>query len=106
MKAYLSCSGLDIRHAEIFFDMLASSSSEEEEVSIDAFVDGCMKMKGEATSLDMQVLLYKTKVIYRELRRMHHLIKGAHAQEATPPSSGAHAQEATPPPSGPCTKPR
>jgi len=50
-----------------FFHMLANISNSDE-VDIDTFVEGCMRMKGSATSIDMQSLVYETKLIHHEQR--------------------------------------
>merc|ERR1712151_249507 len=68
LKAYLSVLGLDIKDAEIFFGMLQSASSNGE-VEVDSFVDGCMRLKGWATSIDMQSLVFETKVIHKTQRQ-------------------------------------
>merc|ERR1712032_1506954 len=56
--------GLDIRDTETFFRMIVDGG-DDLEVYIEDFVNGCMKLKGEATSLDIQVLMFKTKLAYR-----------------------------------------
>merc|ERR1711972_1273086 len=68
LRAYLSVLGLDIKDAEIFFGMLQSASSNGE-VEVESFVEGCMRLKGWATSIDMQSLLFETKVIHKTQRQ-------------------------------------
>jgi len=65
LHAYLATLGLDIKDSKLFFDMLREASLRDGEVDIESFVNGCMRLKGGATSLDMQALLFETKVIHR-----------------------------------------
>jgi hypothetical protein len=70
LKAYFAIMGLDIKDAEMFFEML-SSMSDNQEVAIDDFVIGCMKLKGTATSLDLQSLIFETQLIYKNQKQFH-----------------------------------
>merc|ERR1712113_267862 len=70
LRAYLSVLGLDIKDAEMFFGMLAIAGGRDE-VSIEAFVEGCMRMKGLATSLDLQTLTYRTQLIQQAQKRSY-----------------------------------
>jgi len=70
MRNYFAVMGLDITDAECFFEMLAALH-DDQEVDIPTFVTGCMKLKGTATSLDLQRLMFETKLIYRNQRNFH-----------------------------------
>jgi hypothetical protein len=59
-KALLELQGLAVEDAELYFKLL-SKGSLEDDVEIDAFAEGALKMKGEANSLDLQTLIYETK---------------------------------------------
>merc|ERR1711924_47215 len=61
VKAFFHSQGLDIKDAEMFFKMLKDAEHEGEAVEIDAFIDGCMKMKGGAKSLDIQALRFRLR---------------------------------------------
>eukprot|EP00928_Gymnodinium_smaydae_P014117 TRINITY_DN15113_c0_g2_i1.p1 TRINITY_DN15113_c0_g2~~TRINITY_DN15113_c0_g2_i1.p1 ORF type:complete len:671 (+),score=125.43 TRINITY_DN15113_c0_g2_i1:71-2083(+) len=61
-RALLASIGLDIQDAEVFFDILCALSGSDQ-VEIEAFVDGCLRLKGSATSIDMQSMLFKLKLI-------------------------------------------
>jgi len=81
MKANLAVLGLDIKDAELFLGMLAEASGEKE-VNVDAFIHGCMRLKGTATSLDMQLLVFGTSMVYkcqkqiqRDLRKFRYNFK-------------------------------
>jgi len=64
IRTYFELKGLAIKDAELFFQMLGSVS-QTEEVDIDAFIAGCMKMKGFALSVDLLSLGFETKLIGR-----------------------------------------
>jgi len=73
LRAQLSVLGLDIQDAEIFFEVL-SHASDGGEVLIEDFVRGCMRLKGLATSIDMQTLLVGFKMLQKsnmKLQDMH-----------------------------------
>ncbi|CAJ1363100.1 unnamed protein product [Effrenium voratum] len=58
MVSYMSSVGLEMHDVEHFFRTVAG---EDQEVSIDRFVEGCMAMRGNATSLDVQRALFECK---------------------------------------------
>merc|ERR1712125_121703 len=65
LGAYLSVLGLDIREAEVFLKVLTKAAADAP-IHIEDFVEGCLRMKGTATSLDMQALIFETKLIRRQ----------------------------------------
>merc|ERR1712050_446223 len=67
MKAYLATMDLDIRDVELFVGII-STFTDGNQIEIDAFVDSCMKLKGNASTLDMSVLLFNQ----RTMSRQHH----------------------------------
>lgn len=64
--AYMSSVGLDVKDADMFFNMIrnVSDGGSDDVVDIDQFVLGCLMMRGSATALDMQALLAETKVMF------------------------------------------
>merc|ERR1719188_838139 len=64
LRTKLALLGLDIKDAQMFFEMLCALEGTTE-VDIDAFVGGCMRLKGVATSVDLQSLLYQVKVLQK-----------------------------------------
>eukprot|EP00927_Polykrikos_kofoidii_P082340 TRINITY_DN8166_c0_g1_i9.p1 TRINITY_DN8166_c0_g1~~TRINITY_DN8166_c0_g1_i9.p1 ORF type:complete len:607 (-),score=85.15 TRINITY_DN8166_c0_g1_i9:9-1829(-) len=63
--------GLDIKDAEMFYEMLASIS-DTKDVDLSTFVSGCLRMKGFATSIDLHSLSFETKaVLSRHWECMH-----------------------------------
>lgn len=67
--ALLDIVELDARDARLFFAMLLAACEPscaqgvEPGVDIDMFVDGCMKMKGSATSIELQCLSFSMKLM-------------------------------------------
>lgn len=58
MVSYMASVGLELHDVEHFFRTVAG---EDQEVSIDRFVEGCMAMRGHATALDVQRQLFESK---------------------------------------------
>jgi len=65
---YLAAIGLDVNDAKLFFDMVTNLTGQNN-VEIDGFVEGALKMKGTATSIDMQSLSVEVKLIHRMLKQ-------------------------------------
>lgn len=63
---YLSTLGLEVKDAGLFFRTMCEVYGEEE-LEIEDFVHHCMRMKGTATSIDLQGLAFQTKLISRDL---------------------------------------
>merc|ERR1712050_575589 len=63
---YLSLLGVTVKDAELFFMML-SRTDFAESVEIDEFVDGCMRLRGAATNLDLQTVTMRTRLIHKKL---------------------------------------
>merc|ERR1712204_98003 len=55
MREYFNLRGLKVRDVKLFFKTLVSLSPDQT-LAIEDFVNGCMKVKGGASSLDMQAL--------------------------------------------------
>eukprot|EP00747_Dinoflagellata_sp_TGD_P091961 gnl/TRDRNA2_/TRDRNA2_165252_c3_seq2.p1 gnl/TRDRNA2_/TRDRNA2_165252_c3~~gnl/TRDRNA2_/TRDRNA2_165252_c3_seq2.p1 ORF type:complete len:215 (+),score=39.91 gnl/TRDRNA2_/TRDRNA2_165252_c3_seq2:61-705(+) len=58
-KAYFTTLGLDVTQARALFVLL--DVDETDEVEIEEFVMGCMRLKGEAKSIDVNMLLYENE---------------------------------------------
>jgi len=61
--------GLDIQDATAFFKILDQDGSSE--LSIEEFVMGCMRFKGRANRMDLEVMLMDTKKLMKKMARMH-----------------------------------
>mmetsp|Transcript_9666 Transcript_9666/g.21562 ORF Transcript_9666/g.21562 Transcript_9666/m.21562 type:complete len:691 (-) Transcript_9666:128-2200(-) len=66
VKACLQSIGLDVKDAYMFFTTLTEISGDGK-VDIDAFCEGCMKMKGQASSIDLAALAFEAKLIRRDV---------------------------------------
>lgn len=64
-RCYLSAHGIDIKNVKTFFSMLAKEKGQKgaaaEAVDIQRLAHACVRMKGFATSLEMQSLSYETR---------------------------------------------
>mmetsp|Transcript_24956 Transcript_24956/g.51301 ORF Transcript_24956/g.51301 Transcript_24956/m.51301 type:complete len:704 (-) Transcript_24956:46-2157(-) len=67
-RSYLQTRGIDIKNAETFFKMLVELQGEP---MIDAttFANACVRMKGAATSIDLQTVMFTTHLMNQEQRR-------------------------------------
>eukprot|EP00929_Paragymnodinium_shiwhaense_P061670 TRINITY_DN30828_c0_g1_i1.p1 TRINITY_DN30828_c0_g1~~TRINITY_DN30828_c0_g1_i1.p1 ORF type:complete len:773 (-),score=123.88 TRINITY_DN30828_c0_g1_i1:146-2464(-) len=71
----LTVLGIDIKDVDMFYRMLASVTHEDE-VRIDAFVAGCMRLKGTACSLDLHSLCFQHQASYLVQKRFNqHLLE-------------------------------
>jgi len=61
VKAYFQTLDLDIRQAHILFKLL--DVSDNGEVGIQEFLDGCLRLKGTAKSLDLNLVVYQLEAI-------------------------------------------
>lgn len=60
-RSYLSARGIDIKNVEVFFRMLATASGNSE-VELKVLANALVRMKGFATSIDLQTLSFETKI--------------------------------------------
>jgi hypothetical protein len=82
VKAYFNSLDLDTRQADILFHLL--DRDESGEVGISEFLDGCLRLKGEARNLDMNLVIYQLEHI---LKGSHQLLKKVESRAAAPPES-------------------
>eukprot|EP00928_Gymnodinium_smaydae_P039690 TRINITY_DN27052_c3_g2_i1.p1 TRINITY_DN27052_c3_g2~~TRINITY_DN27052_c3_g2_i1.p1 ORF type:complete len:888 (-),score=173.99 TRINITY_DN27052_c3_g2_i1:134-2797(-) len=59
VRAYFQTLEIDVSQAKALFLLL--DIDESDEVPINRFVDGCMRMRGSATSIDVNMLLYENE---------------------------------------------
>jgi len=69
LKYGLAVMGLDIKDASMFFSMLMGID-DNVDIDVDFFVDACLRMKGQASSIDLHCLAYETRIIRQALRRV------------------------------------
>merc|ERR1719330_2216491 len=57
---------IDIADVDLFYQMMAEIVGSSE-LDIEIFIAACMKMKGNASSADVQMLIYQTKLVQSSL---------------------------------------
>merc|ERR1719215_854331 len=55
VKAYFQSMDLDVSQAHVLFELLDSDGSDQ--VELQEFLDGCMRLKGNAKSIDLNKLI-------------------------------------------------
>jgi hypothetical protein len=65
VKAYFQTLDLDIRKAHTLFSLLDSNDSGE--VGIEEFLDGCLRLRGQAKSLDLNLLIHQVDGLVKDL---------------------------------------
>lgn len=71
LGAHLSVLGLDIRDPPRFFRLVkARLQNSGPEIAIDAFIEECMRMRGNASSIDMLTLAHDVKTIQNQCAAM------------------------------------
>jgi hypothetical protein len=100
-RLYFDVRGLSVKDTSMFFQMLASASNggsedrqqEEDSVDLQAFVTGCMRLKGTASCMDLYTLSQQVKAMRADqLERSETLsrfVAWAEAQFARPNSPGS-----------------
>lgn len=66
---------LDPKDTELFFAML-SAVSENGEVDVNAFVDGCMHLRGPAAGIDLQAVLFEMRGMSKQVRSIRRIVDG------------------------------
>jgi len=74
MVAYMASIGLEVHEPTIFFSIICDhadlGADAEPRVTVDDFVDGCMHMKGLATSIDSQRHLFEIHLVQKALEQL------------------------------------
>ncbi|CAK0898657.1 unnamed protein product [Prorocentrum cordatum] len=63
VKAYFQTLDLDIRQAHVLFKLL--DCNDNGEVGIEEFLDGCLRLKGHARSLDLNLVVYQLETLLK-----------------------------------------
>lgn len=69
VQAYFSALDLDVTDAKELFKLLDVDASGG--VSVNEFVQACMRLRGSAKSMDLQFLMYESKRLKHECHRFH-----------------------------------
>ena len=64
VRSYMLSLGIEVRDAELFFDVIADLSATGE-VDVMSFAEGCLTMKGVAKSMDLQCLGFQVRMIHK-----------------------------------------
>lgn len=64
--AHFELADLDIKDANDFFDAVVSLTGNDE-IDIETFVESCMKVKGAASSIDLQIVLFQVRAMRQML---------------------------------------
>jgi len=94
ISSYFELQGLDIKDVQMFFKLLAQVSGSTE-IDREAFVSGCLRMKGYATNVDIFCLLHQNKAIGDklaqhlrkckvELRDLHTALRSQQLNQSVP----------------------
>jgi len=75
VKACFTSMGLELSDVEKLFQLIDDDGSGD--ISIDEFLSGCLKLRGEARSFDVHSVLRETKRIERQLLHNHEILEGA-----------------------------
>mmetsp|Transcript_55171 Transcript_55171/g.159771 ORF Transcript_55171/g.159771 Transcript_55171/m.159771 type:complete len:836 (+) Transcript_55171:129-2636(+) len=67
VRAYFQALELDVTQAYALFRILDVDNTGE--VTPDEFVDGCMRLKNQAKSLDIKLLMYQNEMVFAKLNR-------------------------------------
>merc|ERR1711920_897203 len=68
VKAYFQTLDLDIRNAHTLFKLL--DRNDNGEVGIEEFLDGCLRLKGQAKSLDIHLVIYQLETLIKGISWM------------------------------------
>merc|ERR1711870_43656 len=65
VKAYFQALELDVSQARGLFKLLDIDGNNQ--VGLNEFLDGCMRLKGQAKSIDVNMLLYENRRLMRKI---------------------------------------
>merc|ERR1712032_1073255 len=72
MRVYLNSLGIQASEAQGLFDLLDCDDSGS--VSIDEFITGCLRLKGEARSVDVATLMYENKKLVKKFNKVERMV--------------------------------
>merc|ERR1712083_1108737 len=75
VKAYFQTLDLDIRKAHTLFKLL--DRNDNGEVGIEEFLDGCLRLNGQAKSLDINLVIYQLELLTKGLSWMSPISRDA-----------------------------
>lgn len=66
---YLSVRGIDVKNVKLFFYMLGSMR-EDNNIDLKSLVKACVRMKGFATSIDLQSVSFEAKLMHTQVKEL------------------------------------
>merc|ERR1712154_78840 len=66
VKAYFQALDLDVSQAHVLFDLLDPNSNDQ--VTIEEFIKGCVRLKGHARSIDLNMLLLQSRKLAEQVQ--------------------------------------
>merc|ERR1712113_788835 len=92
VQAYFSALDLDVSQAELWFRLLDQDGSHL--VSLDEFLAGCMRLRGQAKSIDVNMLLHASRRLFDRLNHLMEAIGESFELDGEPTRSfHSHADE-------------
>lgn len=84
MQAFLGSLHIDASDAESFFRMLTEHCAEQE-IDLETFVVGCIKLRGEAKAMDVYCMLSHQMSFQRQINRLERLLIAGLSGRPAPP---------------------
>lgn len=72
VQSYFQALGLDTHDTERLFRLIDDDASGE--VAVQEFLDGCLRLKGEARSIDVHAVMYDCKELMRVVEDVHQMV--------------------------------
>merc|ERR1712232_240200 len=69
VRAHFAILGIEVNHAQCLFQLLDQDQSGR--ISMDEFIAGCLRMRGDAKAVDMALLLFTTRRVLKKLDSMN-----------------------------------
>jgi len=79
VKAYFQSLELDVSQAHVLFELLDADGSNQ--VTVDEFLDGCLRLKGQARSIDLNMLLFMCRKVFASILESLPLQDGPRAMD-------------------------
>eukprot|EP00929_Paragymnodinium_shiwhaense_P008816 TRINITY_DN112791_c0_g1_i1.p1 TRINITY_DN112791_c0_g1~~TRINITY_DN112791_c0_g1_i1.p1 ORF type:complete len:601 (-),score=91.63 TRINITY_DN112791_c0_g1_i1:269-2005(-) len=73
-RDFLELRGLDIKDTSMFFNMMTTSTGCSD-VHLDSFVASCLKVRGTATSIDLQALAFETRCMHQKHKQFFSFVE-------------------------------
>merc|ERR1712008_66638 len=72
VKAYFHALGIDVAQAELLFHLLDKDGSRM--LTLDEFIAGCIRLRGYAKSLDVNLLLHETRQVSKRIKQLRDVL--------------------------------